>query len=145
MTTLDPFIEKLHTLDPATPPQWGGMNAQQMVEHLAFIVKISNGKIKLQCITPPERLPKTLAFLESDSPLPRNFQAPGLEQLPPLKHASISEAIEKLKQEVQLFNKHFGQENAVEIHPVFGPLDHQQWTRFHRKHFEHHLTQFGLM
>ena len=31
------------------------------------------------------------------------------------------------------------------IHPYFGELDTKQWILFQRKHYSHHLNQFGLL
>lgn len=145
MNSPDQFIDKLYTLDPAAQPSWGGMSAQQMVEHLGITLMISNGKIKLPCPTPAEKLPALLAFLKSDSPLPRNFQPPGLTVLQPVKYSSIAEAADKVRKEALLFHKHFGQPGIAEVHPVFGELDYEQWKHFHKKHFIHHMTQFGLL
>jgi len=31
------------------------------------------------------------------------------------------------------------------VHPYYGPLNHDQWTRLHSKHVTHHFTQFELI
>lgn len=145
MYPLDQFISKLCNLNPATPPRWGSMNAQQMVEHLALTLSMSNGRSKLACHTPAEKLPKAIAFLKSEQPMPRNVQPQGLTGLQPLKYSSINEAISAVREELELFYRHFEQEGVTEVHPVFGELDHELWKKFHHKHFVHHLTQFGLI
>lgn len=33
---------------------------------------------------------------------------------------------------------------APAIHPFFGPLSATTWAKFHYRHFEHHLSQFGV-
>jgi hypothetical protein len=37
------------------------------------------------------------------------------------------------------------QENPMNLtpHPRFGPLNYDEWERFHAKHIDHHLGQFG--
>ena len=35
-------------------------------------------------------------------------------------------------------------ELPTRIHPFFGPLTPAQWQLFHRRHFTHHMKQFGL-
>jgi hypothetical protein len=37
--------------------------------------------------------------------------------------------------------KRFGKKSKLLDHPFIGPLDAQQWRRFHRTHFMHHLAQ----
>lgn len=139
------YLELLSRMHADAQPQWGRMNAQQMVEHLSLVMRISNGRMKVKQFSPPEKIGKLQAFLLSDQPLPREFKAPFIEDLPPLKNASIAEAVKELKEEIELFEAHFGKEEITEIHPVFGELDHERWKRFHHKHFVHHLSQFGLI
>ena len=31
------------------------------------------------------------------------------------------------------------------VHPTFGPLAAEEWSRSHFKHVYHHLLQFGLL
>ena len=37
--------------------------------------------------------------------------------------------------------KRFGKKTKLLDHPIIGPLDAQQWRRFHRVHAMHHLQQ----
>src|SRR6476620_9516869 len=71
---------------------WGKMNAQQMVEHLADFFDVSSGKIKFDVITPAADLPKYLAFLHSDKEFRENTKAPAgivSEEPQPPKYASL--------------------------------------------------------
>jgi len=34
---------------------------------------------------------------------------------------------------------------AMETHPVFGPIGMAEWARAHVKHAYHHLLQFGAL
>ncbi|MBO0725855.1 MAG: hypothetical protein J2P52_09665 [Blastocatellia bacterium] len=34
---------------------------------------------------------------------------------------------------------------AMHIHPIFGPLNYEEWARMRFKHSIHHLFQFGLI
>jgi hypothetical protein len=40
------------------------------------------------------------------------------------------------------FAEHPGQTTT---HPVFGPLNFNEWILLHHKHMTHHARQFGLM
>lgn len=142
---LSEYIDHLHRLDANAKPNWGSMNAQQMVEHLALLLRVSNGKIKSPQLTPPDKLERMRGFLFSEQPMPQNFKAPFIDDAQPLRTASIAAAISELQTELKDFDSHYSERGRTEIHPVFGALDHDGWKQFHSKHFTHHLTQFGLI
>lgn len=141
-------IDRLKKGDANAAPKWGIMTFQHMVEHLILVTKISYGKIKLELITPEDKLPRMITFLESDAPLPTNFKAPYLpkEENIPLHFKNVSQAIDKVEIELSKFYETFKESpNEKHTHPVFGPLNQDQWEKFHKKHFTHHLSQFGLI
>lgn len=120
------------------------MNAQQMVEHLIGAVKWSNGKLQVKLIIPEEKLPIARKQLLSDMPLPHNFQNPFADTQTYL--ATLPEALQKLDTEIADFYTYFAAHpEARPLHAVFGPLNQEEWERFHTKHFSHHLEQFGLV
>ncbi|MBX2934733.1 MAG: hypothetical protein KF825_10835 [Ferruginibacter sp.] len=55
---------------------WGKMNGQQMVEHVAGFFYVSSGKIKFPLAIPREHLPKYKEFLFSDKEFRENTRAP---------------------------------------------------------------------
>lgn len=138
----------LDNISDKTNANWGKMNAQQMVEHLAAFFNVSTEKIKFDLLTPEEHLPKYKEFLLSDKPFRENTKAPvqviGEEPLP-LEYKSYKEAVEKLHKAVEYFETYF--KNAPDKktnHPVFGPLNFDEWVLLHYKHVTHHLRQFGM-
>jgi hypothetical protein len=141
------FFEALGKLNSDQKPVWGKMSAQHMVEHLILAVKMGNGKLKLDCINSPEKLPTLKKFLMSDRPMPKGFVNPaiGSNNLP-LHFSSLDEAINKLKEDIEDYF-HFFEENpdAKTVNATFGELDKIEWDQFHKKHFKHHLEQFGLL
>jgi hypothetical protein len=139
------YTEKLRMLKPDAQPLWGSMNAHQMIEHLADVMRVSNGKNRMQLAIPQEKSVQAQAFLASEQPMPRNFKAPFIKDGVPLTTPGITEAIDMLERELDHFVKHYEAPGQKEIHPIFGELDHAGWTRLHHKHFTHHLTQFGLI
>jgi len=51
----------------------------------------------------------------------------------------------KKKQSVIAMVNNFKQENIKnEIHPFFGKMTSQQWSKAMYKHIDHHLQQFGV-
>ncbi len=63
------FLSCLKSIDSATPPLWGKMSLQQMIEHFADYVKIASGKtLNTELLTPADQLHKSQDFLMSDKP-----------------------------------------------------------------------------
>ena len=142
------FFSLLGKITPESKANWGKMNAQQMIEHVAAFFKVSTEKIKFDLVTPEEHLPKFKEFLLSDKQFRENTKAPanviGEEPLP-LRYKSFEEAVEKLHQAVDHFEVYFKNDpHKKTIHPVFGPLNFDEWVLLHYKHVTHHLRQFGM-
>ncbi len=135
----------LEELQPGTPPKWGSMNAQQMIEHLDGIVRHSAGDNELAVTSPAELLPKLLRWLETDKPLQKMIENPAFSNTT-LLHPDLDTAIQSLHKGLAYFHHVYNTSpGRTSTHPVFGPLDYEGWMRFHQKHFRHHLTQFGLL
>lgn len=143
------FLQKLEGLTEAGRPMWGVMNAQEMVEHLADFFNVATEKIKVELVTPEEHLPRYMEFLMSDKPFKENTKAPVTligEKPLPLRFASLHEAKNNLKKAVEDFTGYFKElTERKTLHPVFGELNFDEWTRLHYKHVVHHLTQFSLL
>jgi len=128
---------------------WGKMNAQQTVEHLAAFFNVSAGKIKFDLVTPVEHLPKYKEFLLSDKEFRENTKAPASvigEEALPLRYANMDEALEKLAGSITAFENYFKDDPLkTSLHPVFGELNFEEWVLLHYKHVTHHLRQFGVL
>lgn len=140
------FITFVRHIDPGTPPRWGKMNAQQMVEHVSAFFKISTVKIKFPLATPAEHLSKYRDFLMSEKEFRENTKAPGLPEEPlPVRCETINDAIHDLETEVSSFFKYFeDHKDKRSLHPAFGELNFEEWVQLHHKHVTHHLKQFGI-
>jgi len=141
------FSAKINLLKSNQKPVWGKMSAQHMVEHLILAVKMGNGKLKLECINPADKLPKLKKFLMSSRPMPKGFVNPviGMDNLP-LNYPSLDEAMSKLKEEIEDYYRFFEENpDAKPVNVTFGELNKTEWDHFHKKHFTHHLEQFGLL
>jgi len=140
------LVSKLDELKPNTKPKWGGMSAQQMIEHLSDSIKISSGKLKLGLEIPEEKISKMQEILASDKEMPKNFEVPFAKKDTPLQHEELALSIDEFLLEWIDFEEHFSENsNTTEIHPYYGPLNYFQWLRLHSKHFTHHFQQFGLL
>lgn len=128
-------------------PAWGLMTPQHMVEHLIVTYKVSIGRIKIPLAVPPEDAEKNKTYLVKDAPMRRNVGSPiGNNDLQPLRFESLSQAVDKLKEEVLKFEE-FRQQNPEfhAVHPYGGSMNINEWLLFHRKHVKHHLIQFELI
>ncbi len=142
------YLPLLKNLQAETTGNWGKMNAQQMVEHVATFFNVSAGNIKFELVTPVEYLPKYREFLFSDKEFRENTKAPtnviGEEALP-LRFASMDEALENLTKSITAFENYFKEDaEKITLHPVFGELNFEEWVLLHYKHVMHHARQFGL-
>jgi hypothetical protein len=140
------ILSKLHAGD---KPEFGGMTPQHMVEHLAFVVRFSNGKEPQQHHYPTDKEEKIKTFvIGTDKDMPIGFKSPVLpiEGLPALKHSIIDKAIGNLKLELADFDNYFLKNpTAKPINPTMGGLKYEEWVRFHNRHFTHHFKQFRLL
>jgi oxepin-CoA hydrolase/3-oxo-5,6-dehydrosuberyl-CoA semialdehyde dehydrogenase len=141
------FPSALGELESGTPPLWGGMTPQQMVEHLLWSVRCSTGAMELPCLTPASLLERVKRFLHDDRPTSRGFMNPLLKEgLPPLEYPDLAGAVAALQGELRVFMR--GRLEGMEVarvHPIFGPLSGEEWERSHFKHCYHHAQQFGLI
>ena len=100
------LIPCLQRLDPSTPPRWGKMSVQQMIEHFSGdAVRNANGRLKFdKIVTPPENLTRMREFMMSDKPFKENTINPllGPEPEPP-HYTTVQAAIGALQQELIYF------------------------------------------
>jgi len=134
-------------LESHTPSRWGGMTAQQMVEHLTWAFDLSTGTRHVECPYTEDKRARLKAFLYDNRPSPQDFMNPALVGgLPPLQHPALPEARAALLASVRRFLDPPEEGSGVRhMHPIFGPLDRDEWSRTHFKHGVHHLSQFGLV
>lgn len=141
------FITLLRSADPSTPPQWGKMSFQHMVEHMVLVFKNANGKLKTtEMKTPAEQIPAFQAFIRSDKVFRENTKSPAFPAEPlPLHFENTTQAIDKLEKEVADFITVYESNPGLTItNPVFGDLDYELATQLLYKHALHHLKQFSL-
>jgi hypothetical protein len=134
------ITERINQLTPDTTPQWGKMDAAQMMAHCKSILDVSNGKplentpfmVKLikgyikKMVVGPKPYPKNSKthpqYLQKD---PKNFDE---------EKKNLFDALAKMKK----------MEGEKTNHTLFGVLTSEEkgWAQY--KHIDHHLTQFGV-
>ena len=143
----DSFPNALLGLGEHTAPLWGSMTAQHMVEHLMWTFQCSTGKITLSCHTPEHLLDRVKTFLYDNRVTPKYFKNPVLtDQLEPYRFPSFAVALEAVRAELNCFLEAYRLDPAaIHTHPLFGPIQGDQWHRAHFKHAYHHMLQFNLI
>lgn len=124
------------------------MTPQHMVEHLALIMRISNGRIQVPVRFPEEKIAAyRKKIIEGPDPIAMGVQMEkGNDSLPELRNPDLSHALADLKLQIEKFHVHYDNNpGATSVHPFFGALNKAEWIIFHQKHFTHHLRQFALI
>lgn len=141
------LVTCLQQLDPSTPPRWGKMSVQHMIEHYAGdAVRNANGRLKADTILlPPEQLERMREFMMSEKPFRENTHNPLMGKEPaPLRFKTVQAAIGALQQELIYFFEVYEKNPGMKIrNPFFGDLDFEQNVQLLYKHALHHLRQFG--
>lgn len=142
---LETILFHLNQIDDNTRPKWGKMSAHKMVEHLTDGILTGCGKKEVTCPYEGEKLERSLAFLLSDAPMPKEFKAHFVDDDAPLRNAEFELAVDEFIEAWVDFEEYCELNTDIEhLHPVFGKLNLRQWRWMHRKHFTHHFTQFGI-
>ena len=143
-STLSTALENLKADSKA---KWGTMTAKQMLLHLIQSSKMMHFENNTLLIK-KESVEKAIAFLYNDKEIKKGLVVPN--DIGFNFNEQINEDIEELKRELIHSSDSmlaFLIENTdfKAIHPYFGELDTKQWILFQRKHYSHHLNQFGLL
>src|ERR1700730_687344 len=95
------LFERLSDLEKDAIPVFGKMTPQHMVEHLTFVLRISNEKLPHPLYYSEEKASKIKAYtIFTDNELMVGFRAPMLTSEPPdLRETDLQTAIEELMKE----------------------------------------------
>ncbi|MDX1647519.1 MAG: DUF1569 domain-containing protein [Longimicrobiales bacterium] len=133
---------RVEGLTPRSPRQWGKMNVQQMLRHLATSMEwVLEGGEARPWPRKPSRLMKHLA-LRLPMGWPRGLPNP---MDPASVDVPVSE-LEALRERVALGLETMSRWTVSETtppHPAFGRMTTWEWRRWAYKHADHHLKQFG--
>ena len=143
-TSLTTGLVKLKTDSKA---QWGTMTAKQMLMHLiqsSRMMHFGNNNLLIK----EKYIEEAIAFLYSDKKIKRGLVVP--KEIGYSFDDDIATNIDELKEElIESTNTMLAfltkNKDFKAIHPFFGELTANQWSIFQRKHYTHHLSQFGLL
>jgi uncharacterized protein DUF1569 len=142
---VDEIIERLGKLAPDTKPEWGSMTPEDLLRHLNSVFRYGLGQgpdlpdrsnWKRRNIIRPLLL-YGIVKIPRNVPLPRQareavLKGPAVE-LETL-HATLKEYLSAAETGALKPRRH----------PLLGDLGVDGWARFHYRHCEHHLGQFGV-
>jgi hypothetical protein len=135
------LLRRFDTLDPARPPRWGRMNAQQMLCHLKAAFEIDfEAPPPAHISGPATHFPinwlviHVLPWPKGILPSPKEF----LDFHPTTWEVDLA-AVKSLIEKAAAH----GPEGSWPMTPAFGKISGKSWGALIRKHADHHLRQFG--
>ncbi len=136
------IIARLHALTPDAERRWGTMTAPQMIAHLYDQMTHTLGDAKVEDMLGWMHNPviKYMAIYVLPWPKGRIKGPAGAFVTKPAEWtADVARLEEQLN---RLATKRH--QAAWPDHPKFGAMNGRDWATFCYRHFDHHLTQFGV-
>ncbi|MBN8588467.1 MAG: DUF1569 domain-containing protein [Rhodothermia bacterium] len=140
----DQLLQRLNQLTPASQPQWGKMNATQMLAHcnVSYEMAYENKHPK------PNALMRFFIQLFAkqtvvgETPYKRNLRTAPMFVIGDDRNFETEKnrMIDYLNKTVELGESYFDQKESLS----FGKLSITEWNNLFYKHLDHHLTQFGV-
>ncbi len=138
------FIDRINTLNAQSKPQWGKMNAAQMLAHSAAPLKMAHGaagsKRGLFSLLFGKIFKNKMA--DPNTPFRRNLPTDPKFIFP---NASDFEAEKQnLISQIKIFSQKGPEAITKNPHSFFGKMTPQEWDIIQSKHLDHHLSQFEV-
>lgn len=137
------MVKRIEAITNESKPQWGKMNAAQMLAHCEAALKATFGQSQLK---------RNIIGVLFGSYAKKKFvtgTAPFGKNLPTDKSFVIKDnpPIGEKKQNLVALVKNFAEKGPGAIttntHPIFGKMTPHEWDLLTQKHLDHHLRQFG--
>ncbi len=138
----DAILARIERLRPDRRPRWGTMSASEMICHLADQLRIALGEIPAASIRSPLRLPGLKQFVLYVAPWPKARVAAPPESRT-TRPQDWARDLDTLRDLVHRFAAR-DRRDPTPPHPLFGQMSGRSWADFTRRHFDHHLRQFGV-
>ena len=137
------IINRINKLSSENKPEWGKMNAAQMLAHSVIALQIPLEDVK------QKRSLMGIVFggiakkkLVNEEPFKKNL--PTDKKFVIQDQRNFEEEKNKLIKSVQRFGQAGPNGITKEPHPFFGELTSSEWDCLMWKHLDHHLRQFGV-
>lgn len=131
---------RLEKLSPAAQPQWGKMNASQMVAHLNNSFQMATGELSVKSKKLPIRFTPLKQLIIYMLPFPKG--APTAPELISREPGNWEIERDNLRNLITGFTAPEQVSLSAE-HPVFGRMTPKTWGVLGYRHIDHHLKQFG--
>jgi hypothetical protein len=135
------IVSRLDKLGPTSQPQWGKMDAAQMMAHCAIPFEVYFGEKKMKRSLLGilfGRVAKKQLF--GDKPWKKNMPTSPVFKVAEEKNFEAERA--RLRNIINRFATE-GYAVTQSKHPFFGHLSSQEWAMLGYRHLDHHLKQFG--
>lgn len=133
--------ERIARLSPELPARWGRLDAPRMVTHLIESARMAVGDLPVASKHLPLRFYPLNHLVVYYAPFPKGAPTvPELLARVPSTWADDVETLQGLLEEVATRDP----DAEWPEHPAFGRLSGKGWGVLIYRHFNHHLTQFGV-
>lgn len=143
-TSRSEIISRINKLSADTKPQWGKMNAAQMLAHIIIAMKTATGELKIKRAF----LGRLLGGYARKKYLVKGDSFGKNAPTGPDFIINDERNFDKEKTKLISIIEKFGNAGAPgvnsEPHTFFGKLSPDEWDKLMAKHLEHHLSQFGV-
>ncbi|MES1225085.1 MAG: DUF1569 domain-containing protein [Bacteroidota bacterium] len=136
------ILTRLEKLQPGAQPQWGKMNAAQMLAHCQVPLQVALGEKELKQSFMGilfGRIAKKQIL--KDGPVKKNL--PTDPSFVVKDERNFENEKKLLKALIQRFTVADSAALAQKKHPFFGYMTAGEWGLLMWKHMDHHLSQFG--
>jgi len=139
-TTSEELIDRLNKLDVNSKPQWGKMNAYQMMKHCIQWEDMMWGKKQFKRVFLGRLFGKMVLkkLLKDESPMTRNAPT-----VPEFVIRENGDALSERAKWIAMIKEHAQFSNDGFVHPFFGKMTKEQIGYLAYKHIDHHLRQFN--
>jgi hypothetical protein len=137
------FIERINKLTEDSKPIWGKMSVNEMLAHCHCPMDVALGNLNLKANFVMRILGKLLKNkilnskeFQKNSPTAKEFIIKGDLDFITVKKGLI--------ERINTFS--LEKENAIKnkVHPFFGKMSNEEWSKLQTMHLDHHLKQFGV-
>ncbi|MDX2172410.1 MAG: DUF1569 domain-containing protein [Bacteroidota bacterium] len=139
--TKQEFAARINKITSATKPQWGIMNAEQMLRHCQVPLELAIDKVEIKSNKLITFLfgKRILKSIKGDAPFRRNIPTFKEAKLPATKGFEVER-----RTLLELVNEFELTKITTKPHPFFGVMTKEDWDVLQTKHLDHHLNQFGV-
>ena len=139
---LDSMLQRIESLRPDSPRQWGKMTLPQMLAHCQPPLRVAMGELPLK---------RSLIGFLFGRMAKRKLLSPepwkhGMPTAPEFRVTDLRDFAKEKSALIELARR-FGERGPAalgsHVHPFFGPLTPNEWHALQWRHLDHHLRQFG--